>query len=159
MDIIESGRVVAVEETGVWVETIRSSACGSCAARSGCGHRTLAGALTSDKGLVRARQSDQLKAAACSINDRVEIAIQGSTLTRGALLLYGGPLALGVASAMSQADSSDLQVATAFFSGLIVGFLSLRWLDANGKLGMTEPSLQRLLESGSDPVTLVEPAH
>ena len=64
MDIIESGRVVAVEETGVWVETIRSSACGSCAARSGCGHRTLAGVLTSDKGLVRARESDQLKAAA-----------------------------------------------------------------------------------------------
>ena len=115
MDIIESGRVVAVEETGVWVETIRSSACGSCAARSGCGHRTLAGVLTSDKGLVRARESDQLKAAACSINDRVEIAIRGSTLTRGALLLYGGPLALGVAFAMSQANGSDLHVAVAFF--------------------------------------------
>ena len=54
MDIIESGRVVAIEESGVWVETIRSSACGSCAARSGCGHRTLAGMLTGDKGLVRA---------------------------------------------------------------------------------------------------------
>ena len=159
MDIIESGRVVAVEETGVWVETIRSSACGSCAARSGCGHRTLAGVLTSDKGLVRARESDQLKAAACSINDRVEIAIRGSTLTRGALLLYGGPLALGVAFAMSQANSSDLHVAAAFFLGLMVGFVSLRWLDANGKLGATEPSLERLLESDSDPVTLVEPAH
>ena len=159
MDIIESGRVVAVEETGVWVETIRSSACGSCAARSGCGHRTLAGVLTSDKGLVRARESDQLKAAACSINDRVEIAIRGSTLTRGALMLYGGPLASGVALAMSRADSSDLEVAAAFFLGLLFGFLSLRWLDANGKLGTSEPSLERLVERGSDLVTLVEPAH
>ena len=159
MDIIESGRVVAVEETSVWVETIRSSACGSCAARSGCGHRTLAGILTSDKGLVRARDSDRLKAAACSINDRVEIAIRGSTLTRGALLLYGAPLALGVFFALSQADSGDLQVATAFFLGLMVGFFSLRWLDVTGRLGATEPSLERLLETSSDPVTLVEPAH
>ena len=158
MDIIESGRVVAIEETGVWVETIRSSACGSCAARSGCGHRTLAGVLTSDKGLVRARDSEQLTAAACSINDRVEIAIRGSTLTRGALVLYGGPLVLGVALSLAQGNGSDLQVAAAFFLGLMFGFLSLRWLDANGKLGATEPSLQRLLQSGSETVTIVEPA-
>ena len=158
MDITESGRVVAIEETGVWVETIRSSACGSCAARSGCGHRTLAGVLTSDKGLVRARDSEHLKASACSINDRVEIAIKGSTLTRGALLLYMGPLGLGVALAMSQADSGDVRVAVAFFLGLMVGFLSLRWLDAHGRLGTTEPSLERLLESSIDPVMVVEPA-
>ena len=158
MDIIESGRVVAIEETGVWVETIRSSACGSCAARSGCGHRTLAGVLTSDKGLVRARDSEQLTAAACSINDMVEIAIRGSTLTRGALVLYGGPLVLGVALSLAQGNGSDLQVAAAFFLGLMFGFLSLRWLDANGKLGATEPSLQRLLQSGSETVTIVEPA-
>ena len=158
MDITESGRVVAIGETGVWVETIRSSACGSCAARSGCGHRTLAGVLTSDKGLVRARDSEHLKASACSINDRVEIAIKGSTLTRGALLLYMGPLGLGVALAMSQADSGDVRVAVAFFLGLMVGFLSLRWLDAHGRLGTTEPSLERLLESSIDPVMVVEPA-
>lgn len=158
MDIIEAGRVVAIEKTGVWVETIRSSACGSCAARSGCGHRTLAGVLTSDKGLVRARDSEQLKASACSIDDRVEIAIRGSTLTRGALLLYGGPLGLGALFALSQAEKSDLQVAVAFFFGLMAGFFTLRWLDARGKLGTTEPSLERLLEPNSDSVTLVEPA-
>ena len=60
---------------------------------------------------------------------------------------------------MSQADSSDLEVATAFFLGLMVGFFSLRWLDANGKLGTTEPSLERIVESGTDSVTLVQPAH
>ena len=74
-------------------------------------------------------------------------------------MLYGGPLASGVALAMSRADSSDLEVAAAFFLGLLFGFLSLRWLDANGKLGTSEPSLERLVERGSDVVTLVEPAH
>ena len=157
MDIIESGRVVAIEESGVWVETIRSSACGSCAARSGCGHRTLAGMLTGDKGLVRARNSDRLQAALCSINDRVEISIRGSTLTKSALTLYGGPLALGLAFAMSQADSSDLFVAGAFFVGLAVGFMSLRWIDSRGLLGNTEPVLERLVETAVQPVMVVDP--
>ena len=156
MDILESGRVVAIEQNAVWVETLRSSACGSCAARSGCGHRTLAGVLTSDKGLVRALDSERLKAARCSINDRVEISIRGSTLTSGALTLYGGPLGLGVVLAMSQAEKSDLFVATAFFFGLVIGFLSLRWMDARGLLGTTEPRLERLLESGAEPVMVVQ---
>lgn len=157
MDIIESGRVVAIEESGVWVETIRSSACGSCAARSGCGHRTLAGMLTGDKGLVRARNSERLQAGLCSIDDRVEISIRGSTLTKSALTLYGGPLALGLAFAMSQADNSDLFVAGAFFVGLAVGFICLRWMDARGLLGNTEPVLERLVETAVQPVMVVDP--
>lgn len=156
MDIIESGRVVAIDEQAVWVETIRSSACGSCAARSGCGHRTLAGMLTADKGLVRAKDSERLQASLCSINDRVEISIRGSTLTKSALLLYGGPLGLGVALALSQAEKGDLFVATMFFVGLAAGFLFLRWLDARGMLGTTEPVLERLLETSTEPVTVVE---
>jgi len=157
MDVSGSGRGVASEESGVWVETIRSSACGSCAARSGCGHRTLAGMLTGDKGLVRSINSDKLQAALCSINDRVEISIRGSTLTKSALMLYGGPLALGLAFAMSQADSSDLFVAGAFFVGLAVGFMSLRWIDSRGLLGNTEPVLERLVETTVQPVMVVDP--
>ena len=33
----EQGRVVAVEPDGVWIETLRRSACSSCAGKSGCG--------------------------------------------------------------------------------------------------------------------------
>ena len=41
--LIETGRVVAVEanEEALWVETIRQSTCGSCAANKGCGHGLL----------------------------------------------------------------------------------------------------------------------
>jgi len=39
----ESGRVVAIESDAVWVETIRSSLCGSCAAKAGCGQDYLTG--------------------------------------------------------------------------------------------------------------------
>jgi positive regulator of sigma E activity len=113
--------------------------------------------LTGDKGLVRARNSDKLQAALCSINDRVEISIRGSTLTKSALTLYGGPLALGLAFAMSQANNSDLCVAGAFFAGLAVGFISLRWMDARGLLGSTEPVLERLVETTLQPVMVVDP--
>ena len=39
--LVETGRVVAVEEDSLWVETIRQSTCGSCAAQKGCGHGLL----------------------------------------------------------------------------------------------------------------------
>ena len=150
MTIVETGRVVALEGTAVWVETIRSSACGSCAARSGCGHRTLAGVLTSDKGLVRARESDSLKAVDCSVNDRVEISIPRSTLSVGALMLYGLPLVSGIALAMLMGAESDARAAMGFFVGLLGAFAGLRWMTSRSLFGAVEPQLERIVESIPD---------
>mgnify|MGYP001209787133 FL=1 len=150
MTIVETGRVVALEGTAVWVETIRSSACGSCAARSGCGHRTLAGVLTSDKGLVRARESDSLKAGDCSVNDRVEISIPRSTLSVGALMLYGLPLVSGIALAMLMGAESDARAAMGFFVGLLGAFAGLRWMTSRSLFGAVEPQLERIVESIPD---------
>ena len=150
MTIVETGRVVALEGTAVWVETIRSSACGSCAARSGCGHRTLAGVLTSDKGLVRARESDSLKAADCSVNDRVEISIPRSTLSVGALMLYGLPLVSGIALALLIGAESDARAAVGFFAGLLGAFAGLRWMANRSLLDAVEPQLERIVESKAD---------
>ena len=150
MTIVETGRVVALEGAAVWVETIRSSACGSCAARSGCGHRTLAGVLTSDKGLVRARESDSLKAADCSVNDRVEISIPRSTLSVGALMLYGLPLMSGIALALLIGAESDARAAISFFVGLLGAFAGLRWMSSRSLFGAVEPQLERIVESTED---------
>lgn len=150
MTIIETGRVVALEDAAVWVETIRSSACGSCAARSGCGHRTLAGVLTSDKGLVRARESDSLKATDCSVNDRVEISIPRSTLSVGALMLYGVPLVSGIALALLVGADSDARAAMGFFVGLLGAFAVLRWMSSRSLFGAVEPQLERVVEFTAD---------
>ena len=150
MTIVETGKVVALEGAAVWVETIRSSACGSCAARSGCGHRTLAGVLTSDKGLVRARESDSLKAADCSVNDRVEISIPRSTLSVGALMLYGLPLVSGIALALLIGAESDVRAAMGFFGGLLGAFAGLRWMSRRSLFGTVEPQLERIVESIAD---------
>lgn len=150
MTIIETGRVVALEGGAAWVETIRSSACGSCAARSGCGHRTLAGVLTSDKGLVRARESDSLKATECSVNDRVEISIPRSTLSVGALMLYGLPLVSGITLALMVGAGSDARAAAGFFAGLLGAFAGLRWMSSQSLFGAVEPQLERIVESTAD---------
>ena len=150
MTIIETGRVVAIEDAAVWVETIRSSTCGSCAARSGCGHRTLAGVLTSDKGLVRARESDSFRASDCSVNDRVEISIPKSTLSAGALILYGLPLVFGIALAMMIGADSDARTAMGFFIGLLGAFAGLRWMSSRSLFGAVEPQLERIVESTAD---------
>ncbi len=148
--IFEVGRVVALEAGAVWVETIRSSACGSCAARSGCGHRTLAGTLTSDKGLVRAQESLSLRAGDCSVNDRVEISIPQSTLSVGALMLYGAPLAAGIAVALVVGNDSDIRAAAGFFAGLLGAFGVLRWMSVHSLFGAVEPQLERIVEPSSD---------
>ena len=150
MTIIETGRVVSLEVGAVWIETIRTSACGSCAARSGCGHRTLAGVLTGDKGLVRARESDSLKATDCSVNDRVEISIPRSTLSVGALMLYGLPLVSGITLALMVGADSDARAAMGFFVGLLGAFAVLRWMSSRSLFGAVEPQLERIVESTAD---------
>ena len=40
--ISETGRIVAIETDGLWVETIQRSTCGSCAAEKGCGQSLMA---------------------------------------------------------------------------------------------------------------------
>lgn len=46
--IEEQATVVAVEQGRVWVETIRSSACQSCSARSGCGQSLMGKVISND---------------------------------------------------------------------------------------------------------------
>ena len=57
--IEEPGRVVAVEEGAVWVQTLRKSTCSSCSANAGCGQGLL------DKlALARKERLKRLKALA-----------------------------------------------------------------------------------------------
>ena len=97
--LTETGRVVAIETDTVWVETIRTSTCGRCAARSGCGHGVLARA-TGAKGLIRVRATDALRASDCRIHDEVTIELPESAILQGSALMYLLPLLLGIAGSM-----------------------------------------------------------
>ncbi len=123
----ETGRVVAVDDGAVWVETVRSSACGRCAARAGCGHGALA-RTGSAKGLIRALESPQVPARDCAVGDEVAIELPEEAVLQGSLLVYGVPLMVGIVAALLVQSYSEPWAPAGFVMGLAAGFAAIRWL-------------------------------
>lgn len=121
--IEETGRVVAVEEGAVWVETIRQSACQSCSAKAGCGHSALS-KLGSKTAHIRASASQPF-----AVGDDVIIGIPESLVVTSSLLAYMMPLVIALAGALlaDHFTGSDGWAALAGAAGLGVGFGLLRW--------------------------------
>ncbi len=142
--LTESGRVVAVEDDGVWVETIRSSTCGRCAARSGCGQ----GALSRwglGKGLIRAAQTERVSASSCGIGDEVDIELPEKALLWGVFWVYVLPLMLGLVLTALLTSRGEGASILGFLSGLALGFLLARWLPDNlGAAEFFEPRLSAI---------------
>ncbi len=146
----ESGRVVAVEDKAVWVETIRSSLCGSCAARAGCGNGVLARA-SRGKGLIRAHESHAIAALDCSVNDVVDIELPESAVLRGSLWVYGMPLAAAIIGALVGDRYSESMAMLGFVMGLITGFCAARIVSNRPEaLEVFEPRLVALRKVTGD---------
>ena len=140
----ETGRVVAIESDAVWVEADRSSACGKCAARAGCGQGALSARLQSGRGRVRAVSGDTLRADQCELGEEVVIQLPESTLFSGTFLIYGVPLTVASIAAVAASGGGDVKSVSAFAAGLIGSFAMLRALSAyrGGVLpGIAEPRL------------------
>ena len=90
--LTETGRVVAVEPGWLWVETIRQSTCGSCAAAKGCGHGIMNSLRDGSRNYLKvsigAFSEDRF-----SVDDEVTIAIPERLLLDSAMIVYGAPLA------------------------------------------------------------------
>lgn len=132
----ETGRVVALEANAVWVETMRTSTCGSCEVRSGCGHGLLA-SIGRSSSLVRALLTSG-GPADLEVHDEVRISIPELGFLRGVAALYVMPLLSTLAAAvlashvlvvdgMTQSQA-DLRVSLAAVAGLVLGLLILRGL-------------------------------
>ncbi len=128
--LTETARVVAVEDESLWVETIRKSTCGTCAARKGCGHGLLNRIGDGKGGYVRVLQSSQLAAADCQVDDQVLIAIPEEVILRGSLIVYMLPLAFMLAGAALASVlfpfAQDNAALLGAFLGLSMGFLVVR---------------------------------
>ncbi len=148
----ETGRVVAIESDAVWVEADRSSACGKCAARAGCGHGALAALLQQGQGRVRAVSGANLTVAQCELGDEVTICVPEATLLGGTLLIYGLPLLLATGAALLFAGAGDFASAMAFCLGLLGSFAILRWVNTSAAMtlpGVSEPMLSAKHQSSS----------
>jgi sigma-E factor negative regulatory protein RseC len=88
--IEENGRVVEVDDGGVWIETIKASACASCAAKSGCGQKLLA-SIGEGKRFVFAVSNPEL--ISVEVDDNVLIGIEEGSFLKATLFMYLLPLA------------------------------------------------------------------
>jgi sigma-E factor negative regulatory protein RseC len=126
--LTETGRVVAVDEQGLWVETIRQSTCGSCAANKGCGHGLMNRISDSQRGLIRVLPGD-CNIRDCNVDDEVRFGIPEDVILRGSVLVYVLPMLslLAGAAVASQYARGELLVIAGAAMGLLVGFSLVRW--------------------------------
>jgi len=126
--IEESGKVVAVQGDLAWVESERSSACGSCAVRKGCGTSAIAKMFGQ-----RRMQLQVLNRIHARVGDTVVVGISESGLVRGSLAVYAAPLAGLFAGAFAGHFAARQLLVTGSdllaIGGALAGFLAaLFWL-------------------------------
>lgn len=128
--LTETGRVVAVEDGGLWVETIRQSTCGSCAANSGCGHSLLNRISDGKRNYIRVLPG-RLAPSDCRIDDQVRISIPEQVILRGSIVVYLLPLALMLSGAVvasnSFAGNEDMLAVIGAVVGFVAGVCAVRW--------------------------------
>ncbi|MBB5321504.1 SoxR reducing system RseC family protein [Marinobacter oulmenensis] len=138
--ITETGKVVGIKGDQAWVQTIRTSACQSCSARSGCGQRALASVSGG-----RANQILVDNPVGARVGDEVEIGIDEQSLLRASLAVYGVPMALMIAATVwgYQVWGSDLAAMLGALGGLAGGFLAVRRWQSRAGAGY-QPRLLRV---------------
>lgn len=143
--LTESGRIVGLESDGVWVETIRRSTCGACAAQKGCGHGLLHRISEGKRGYIRvlpgAHPVDYY-----NIDDEVLISIPEEVILRGSFIAYVLPLAAMLIGALSAVHwfpgNQDLLAVCGAAVGLALGFALVRW---HGARHRRDPDFQPVL--------------
>lgn len=128
--LTESARVVAIEPGKLWVETIRQSVCGSCAAQKGCGHGLLNQIKDGHRNYLQVSSSgfdsDDFK-----VDDQVTIGIPEQTVLRGSVILYLLPVACMLLASLLlpnlMPSNQELASIAGAAGGFSLGLLLVRW--------------------------------
>jgi sigma-E factor negative regulatory protein RseC len=157
--LTEVGRVVGVESDGLWVETIRRTTCGTCAAQKGCGHGLLNKISDGKRGYIRVLPGEQ-RIADYSVDDQVLFSIPEEAILRGSFIAYILPLAtmLGGALVMSNVfpGGQDTLAALGAVAGLALGFALVRWHGARHRHDRAfQPVLLSPAPPDAEPVTFL----
>lgn len=156
--LTETGRVVAVDQDGLWVETIRQSTCGSCAAQKGCGHGILNRIGDGKRGYIRVL-SGKVATRDCAVDDQVRISIPEEVILRGSLVVYMVPLLCMLAGAAAAVNllsgAQDLLAALGAVAGFALGFGIVRWHAWHHRHDRAlQPTLLEILRPAVDAVHL-----
>ncbi len=156
--LTESGRVVGIEPDGLWVETIRRSTCGSCAAQKGCGHGLLNRVSEGKRGYIRVLPGEH-PIDHYRIDDQVQISIPEEVILRGSIIAYVLPLLTLLAGALAAVNwlpgSEDLLAACGAVVGLALGYALVRWHGVRHRRDPAfQPVLRGVVDTATDAVTL-----
>lgn len=156
--LLETGRVVAVEADGVWVETIRQTTCGSCAAQKGCGHGMMNRISEGRRSLIRALPG-KLQPADCCLDDEVSISIPEEVIVRGSLLVYILPLLAMLLGAWAGASllpfGEDAAGGLGAVAGFALGFALVRWHAHRHRNDRSlQPVLVAVVRHSTDPLSI-----
>ncbi len=142
--IEETGRVVAVREDRIWVQTERRTTCGSCAAQAGCGQGLFYKMSQRSHNHIELVTSEVVE-----VGDRVVLGIAEHTLIRSSLWAYGLPLLLMIGIAVVTETIFGIAepwVIIAALAGLAAGMLLSRMHSFNaGRQSEYQPVLLRVL--------------
>jgi len=157
--LTETGRVVAVDADGLWVETIRQSTCGTCAAKQGCGHSLLNRITDGKRSYIRVLPGRR-EPGDCSVDDQVRISIPEEVILRGSLIVYMLPLLGMLAGAVAAVGlipgSQDVLAALGAALGFGLGLALVRWhawLHRDDR--SLQPTLLEVLQPRAAAVTVV----
>ncbi|MDQ2075280.1 SoxR reducing system RseC family protein [Marinimicrobium sp. ABcell2] len=152
--IAETGRIVAIEAEGLWVETIQRSTCGSCAAEKGCGQSLMAklsGHTSYLWVLLEGRNPDDYQ-----LGEEIQLGVPEEVVVKGSLFVYLLPLLSmillsGLAHSVFAHEGLS---ALGGLLGLLAGGLLVRWRAHQTRY---DPRLQPVLLDERAPVHLVTP--
>ena len=150
--IAETGRIVAIEPEGLWVETIQRSTCGTCAAQKGCGQSLMAkwtGHTSYLWVLLQGRDPDSYR-----LGDEVRLGVPEEVVVNGSLFVYLLPLfTMILFSGLAHTLFVHEGLSTlGGLVGLVAGGLLVRWRAHHTR---HDPRLQPVLLDGLEPVQLV----
>jgi sigma-E factor negative regulatory protein RseC len=146
--LTETGRVVAVDSDTLWVETVSTTACGSCSAKSGCGQNLLARWASKRTYLKVALEGRD--PIAFEVGDLVTVGIPEDVVVTSSLLMYCLPIILLLAGAgLGQyATGSEAASMLAGLIGLAIGGLAAKLYTGLAGRRRLEPVLVDLLAAG-----------
>lgn len=124
---IESGRVVGVEASQLWLETISRSTCGSCSAQKGCGQGVMNRYMSGRRNHLQVNMG-KFSAADFQLNDEVDVSVSDKALLSAAFVVYLLPLCSLIAGILivGQFSNQDLYSVIGAVLGFSAGLLLVR---------------------------------
>ena len=124
--IEQVAHVHAIDQTTVWLDTIRLSTCNSCSMKSGCGQRLMNQATDCKRSRIELSLPQDM---ALNVGDEVVLGIPQKAFIKASLLTFAMPLMimLAFASLAQWGALSEPAAVVAALLGLGLGLLLLRW--------------------------------